>query len=118
MKNAPLPLKHRRLSWIWVLVLFTSPWANAATLSPFSFSLYAPHAKYVEVLGDFNQWQSGATPLTGPDEKGMWRSKVTLPVTGQRVEYIYSADGIRVVNPQQPVIPDGFSGENNVLLFP
>lgn len=101
-----------------MLVLFSSPWVDAATLSPITFSLYAPHAKTVEVLGDFNQWQSGVTPLTGPDEKGMWRSKVTLPVSGQRVEYVYWADGVKRVDSRQLVIPDGFSGENNVLIAP
>jgi len=110
----------RRLSLVLVLAL-AAPWvyANEASTHEAMFSLYAPHAKSVEVIGDFNQWQSGATPLDGPDEKGMWRVKLTLPATLNRTEYVYWVDGAsRRIDPGQLVVQDGFAGENNVLVLP
>lgn len=110
----------RRLSLVLVLAL-AAPWvyADEAGTHEATFSLYAPHAKSVEVTGDFNQWQSGATPLDGPDEKGMWRVKLILPATLNRIEYVYWVDGAsRRIDPVQLVVQDGFAGENNVLVLP
>lgn len=83
-----------------------------------SFVLHAPQAKSVEVFGDFNQWQSGALLLAGPDETGMWWLRLSLPATYTRIEYVYSVDGIRRTDPEQAVVQDGFSGKNNVRVFP
>lgn len=83
------------------------------------FSLYAPHAKSAEIIGNFNFWQTGTVTLAGPDEKGMWRVKVPLPANLTRIEYVYWVDGAsRRVDPAQPVVQDEFSGENNVLVVP
>lgn len=98
-----------------------APWvcAEGAGTHEATFSLYAPQARTVDVIGDFNRWQSGATPLAGPDIKGMWRVKLSLPAMLNRVEYIYWVDGAhRRVDPEQPVVKDGFAGENNVLILP
>lgn len=83
-----------------------------------TFHLYAPQAKSVEVFGDFNQWQSGALLLAGPDEMGMWRLRLSLPATLSRIEYVYWVDGARWTDPEQAVVQDGFSGKNNVRIFP
>lgn len=114
-----LPI-NRRLSLALALTL-TLPWAYAAAdrHHEATFSLYAPQAKSVEVIGDFNQWQSGVTLLAGPDEKGVWRVKLHLPNTLTRIEYVYWVDGAqRRTDPGQPVVKDGFFGENNVLVLP
>ncbi|WP_161984200.1 glycogen-binding domain-containing protein [Sulfuriferula plumbiphila] len=113
-----LPINRRlRLALALTLAL---PWAYAAAdRHEATFSLYAPQAKSVEVIGDFNQWQSGVTLLVGPDEKGMWRAKLPLPTTLTRIEYVYWVDGAqRRIDPGQPVVQDGFFGENNVLVLP
>lgn len=111
-----LPIS-RRLSLALALTL---PWTYAqADTHEATFSLYAPQAKSVEVIGDFNQWQSGVTLLAGPDEKGMWRVKLPLPATLTHIEYVYRVDGShRQIDPGQPIVRDGFSGENNVLVLP
>ncbi|MDA8128215.1 MAG: glycogen-binding domain-containing protein [Betaproteobacteria bacterium] len=84
-----------------------------------TFSLYAPQAKSVEIIGDFNQWQRGITPLAGPDKAGWWRIRLTFPGPGSRIEYVYWVNNAyRQVDPEQPVVPDGFSGANNVLVLP
>ena len=97
-----------------------TPWVCAAGADTHeaTFSLYAPQARSVDVIGDFNQWQSGVTPLAGPDVKGMWRAKLGLPAMLNRIEYIYWVDNVhRRIDPTQPVIQDGFAGENNVLIL-
>ena len=111
---------HGLLFLILVLTL-TAPraYADEGDTREVAFRLYAPQARSVEVIGDFNQWQSGAMPLAGPDETGMWRVKLTLPATLTRIEYIYWVNGAqRMAEPGQPVVKDGFSGENNVRVFP
>ena len=107
----------RRLSLALALTL---PWAYAqAETNEVTFSLYAPQAKSVEIIGSFNQWQSAETLLTGPDDKGVWHIKLPLPPNLARIEYVYWVDGAhRRIDPGQPVVQDGFSGENNVLVLP
>lgn len=120
MSNTPFPLIYLRLSLALALTLAV-PWvcADETGARAVTFSLYAPHAKSVEVAGDFNQWQSGATPLVGPDEKGVWRVKLTLSTSLHRIEYVYWVDGAsRKIDTAQPVVQDGFAGENNVLVLP
>lgn len=109
----------RRLSLALALTL-ALPWAYAqADTHEVTFSLYAPQAKSVEVIGDFNQWLNGVPLLADPDEKGMWRVKLALPATLTRIEYVYRVDGShRQIDPRQPIVQDGFSGENNVLVLP
>lgn len=93
--------------------------ADETGMREIAFSLYAPQAQSVEIIGDFNQWQSGATPLAGPDEAGRWRTRLPFPDTWSRIEYVYWVNNAyRQVDPEQPVVPDGFSGTNNVLVLP
>lgn len=125
LRPEDLPSRKPRESVPWLLFLTlvmaqTAPWAYAEEVMAreISFDFYAPKAKSVEVVGDFNQWQSGVLPLTGPDETGRWRLKLSLPATLTRIEYVYWVDGARMTDPEQAVVQDGFSGKNNVRLFP
>ena len=110
----------RRFCMALALAL-AAPWvcAEGADTHEVTFSLYAPQARTVDVIGDFNQWQSGVTPLAGPDGEGMWRVKLTLPAARNLIEYIYLLDNVhRRLDLTQPVVQDGFAGENNVLVLP
>lgn len=110
----------RRLFLAWTLALaVTGVGADEMEVRELTFSLYAPQAKTVEIIGDFNQWQSGTTPLAGPDESGRWRVKLALSGNWRRIEYVYWVNNAyRQLDPEQSVVPDGFSGENNVVLLP
>jgi 1,4-alpha-glucan branching enzyme len=36
------------------------------------FSVWAPHARTVQVVGDFNHWDGGGSTMNRVDERGMW----------------------------------------------
>lgn len=55
-----------------------------------SFSLRAPEAKRVAVLGDFNKWSADAH-LMKKDESGVWHKIAMLPAG--RYEYRFLLDG-------------------------
>jgi len=109
-----------RRSFLVLVLALAAPYiyADEAGTHEAIFRLFAPEAKSVEVVGDFNRWQTGLTPLAGPDKKGIWLVKLTLPVTQRRIEYIYWVDGAKRIDPTQPVVQDGFAGQNNVLVLP
>jgi len=52
------------------------------------FSLWAPNAREVAVIGDFNGWDERATPMTGIKDSGYWRCFV--PGVGQGALYKFA----------------------------
>jgi 1,4-alpha-glucan branching enzyme len=80
-----------------------------------SFVFLAPAATNVSVVGDFNDWDTGATPLARVDERGIWT--VTLPLRPGRYLYMFVVDGTRwAPDPAAPVAPDdGFGVPNSVV---
>jgi anti-sigma factor RsiW len=78
------------------------------------FSISAPGASDVHVVGDFNSWSREATPLQDPDGNGVWT--ISLPLTSGRYQYKFLIDGRWVVEPDAPSYhPDGFGGRNSLL---
>jgi hypothetical protein len=64
------------------------------------FTLRAPEARRVAVVGDFNRWDPAATPLAG-GEGGMWTTEVLIPPG--RHAYAFVVDGGRwVLDPAAP----------------
>ena len=61
------------------------------------FAVWAPNARYVSVVGDFNEWSSAADPLAPVDETGIWAGEVEGATTGQR--YKYHLDGREKADP-------------------
>ncbi len=63
------------------------------------FTVWAPHATAVSVIGDFNQWQSGATPMRAlPDTNGVWTADVPGVQRGALYKYaIRTPDGGEVL---------------------
>jgi 1,4-alpha-glucan branching enzyme len=59
--------------------------------------VWAPNAKHVSVVGDFNDWQDAADPLTPVDATGIWEGIVDGATTGQR--YKFHVDGREKADP-------------------
>jgi 1,4-alpha-glucan branching enzyme len=69
----------------------------------------------VALVGDFNDWARKGTPMTDPDENGVWT--VSVPLQPGRYQYKFLVDGKTwVVEPDAPAYhPDGFGGRNSLL---
>jgi len=51
------------------------------------FAVWAPNARQVSVIGDFNEWQPGANPLTLHQEAGVWEGFFPGIETGALYKY-------------------------------
>jgi len=70
------------------------------------------------VAGDFNSWNSTATPLEGPDKNGYYVSRPVKITSSFESEYKYKfvVDGKWLPDPENPdSSPDGFGGYNSIL---
>jgi 1,4-alpha-glucan branching enzyme len=61
------------------------------------FAVWAPNARYVSVVGDFNGWDAGADPLVPVDSTGIWEGIVEGASAGER--YKYDLDGREHADP-------------------
>lgn len=88
--------------------------AEAAPLV--SFVLRAPEARSVSVVGDFNGWDAGRTPLEFQPSTGTWTVVVRL-VPG-RYAYCFVVDGrVFVADPAAPrSLGDDFGAPTSVLV--
>jgi len=84
------------------------------------FVLVAPHAATVAVVGDFNNWDAQATPMTRTPTGGTWSVALKLPA-GRHV-YAFVVNGANgtsqwVADPTAPLAPeDGLGAPNSVVL--
>lgn len=84
------------------------------------FVLVAPHAATVSVVGDFNNWDAQATPMTRTPTGGTWSVALKLPA-GRHV-YAFIVNGANgnsqwVADPTAPLAPeDGLGAPNSVVL--
>jgi hypothetical protein len=84
------------------------------------FVLQAPHASTVAVVGDFNNWDSQATPMTREERGGTWSVQLQLPA-GRHV-YAFIVNGANgstqwVADPTAPLAAeDGLGAPNSVVL--
>ncbi len=69
-----------------------------------TFRIYAPKADEVSVGGDFGQ----GGKLT-KDDQGVW-SLTVGPLTPDFYSYTFTVDGVRTVDPRNPMIKQGVSG--------
>jgi len=56
-----------------------------------AFAVWAPNAREVSVIGDWNGWHAGATPLRARDSSGIWEG--TIPNIGHGARYKYAIVG-------------------------
>jgi 1,4-alpha-glucan branching enzyme len=59
-----------------------------------SFAVWAPNARSVSVVGDFNGWNRDATPMTSVGSSGIWEALVPEAEAGHRYKFaVVQADG-------------------------
>lgn len=81
-----------------------------------TFSLEAPGARQVILMGDFNRWDAKVHRMKG-DENGVWNKSVML--TPGRYEYKFLVDEGWQTDPQNHhVCINSFGTHNNVLIIP
>ena len=69
-----------------------------------AFVLVAPGARQVSLVGDFNDWNAQATPLTPVKRGGVWT--ITVPLKPGRYNYNFVVDGTRwMPDPAAPAAP-------------
>jgi hypothetical protein len=80
------------------------------------FVLIAPKAARVSVVGDFNDWNAGATPMTNQGTDGAWT--VFVPLEPGLHTYSFVIDGTHFVpDPTAPVAPDdGYGHQSSVVV--
>ncbi len=79
------------------------------------FVLIAPQASQVALVGDFNGWDTGATPAERQPD-GSWATVITLR-PGRHV-YSFVVDGTHfIADPAAPMAPDdGYGQKNSVVV--
>ena len=80
------------------------------------FSLKAPNAKEVFLVGDFNNWDTGANPMK-LDKDVSWKG--CLIFNPGRYEFKFLVDGKwREGLKKEQTVPNCFGTLNNVLIIP
>lgn len=88
---------------------------NSVKAIPVPITFDAAGAKNVSIVGDFNNWNSAAAPLTRFGTNGPWTT--TVKVMPGRHLYAFMVDGKLVVDPRAPSTRDlDFGGDASVLM--
>ncbi|MFQ6103564.1 MAG: AAA family ATPase [Candidatus Glassbacteria bacterium] len=93
--------------------------AETSSLAPtlmeegMKFSIYAPHAKSVQLVGDFNVWNPDEGYMS-EDERGVW--SITLPLTPGKYNYKFIIDGDWVTDPNNPSSEKDEKGNVNSIV--
>ena len=88
---------------------------GAAQVERARFSLYAPEAHTITLIGEFNGWGSTRQLSLSPQGKGIWTVEVPLPPG--RYQYAFLIDGKNIAtDPRaQQHVSDDFGRKNAVL---
>jgi hypothetical protein len=82
---------------------------------PVRFSVAAPRATTVSIVGDFNHWQPTALPLRRSANGRVWEVEVRLPLG--RYSYAFLIDGKLAPDPMAPrASDDDFGSPNSVIM--
>lgn len=66
-------------------------------LRPTNFLYFAPQAKHVSIIGDFNNWSPNANPMKRQPDGG-WTAQVLL--THGHHRYLFLVDGVPTLDPR------------------
>ena len=80
------------------------------------FTVLAPGAKQVVLVGSFNGWAKDATPMKIVDGSSVWL--VDVPLAEGEHTFMYVIDGVRWMTPPQAedFVIDGFGQTNGVVI--
>ncbi|MGH9302967.1 MAG: 1,4-alpha-glucan branching protein GlgB [Acidimicrobiales bacterium] len=67
-----------------------------------SFSVWAPNARAVSVVGDFNDWDESAHPMSSLGEAGIWQGVVQGAVPGHVYKYAIVTAGGELLHKADP----------------
>lgn len=71
---------------------------NAGGIRYWEFSVFAPNAVRISVVGDFNNWKQGANPMEKFGETGCWSCRIAEAGKGDRYKFaITGRDGQTVL---------------------
>ncbi len=88
---------------------------NVVRAVPVPITFDAASAKSVSIVGDFNNWDASAAPLTRFGSTGAWTA--TVKIMPGRHLYAFMVDGRLVVDPRAPHTKDlDFGGDASVLM--
>ena len=94
-----------------------SPAATSASAAAnaVQFVVVVPRAQTVSLVGDFNDWSAGATPMHPAAGGSIW--SVTIPLTTGRYRYAFLVDGSRwLADPSAPrAVDDEFGPPSSVV---
>lgn len=80
---------------------------------PHLFRVYAPTARSVALISDFNDWNPHSNVMQETGD-GWWEARIALPAG--TYQYAYWVDGNLVTPPEAgTTVDDGFGGENGLL---
>jgi hypothetical protein len=82
---------------------------------PVTFSLAAPLAARVAVVGDFNGWDVNDALLEDRDGDGVWTATLVLAPGRYAYQFVIDGERWRLDPNAEAVQPDDFGGENSVL---
>jgi hypothetical protein len=100
----------------WMEPATPGPAALAAPSAPVvQFVVVVPNAASVSLVGDFNDWDEAATPMTPVAGDGVW--SVTVPLAPGRYRYSFLVDGATwLPDPAAPRgLEDDFGRPNSVV---
>ncbi|MFN8483432.1 MAG: isoamylase early set domain-containing protein [Anaerolineae bacterium] len=74
-------------------------------------------AESVYLVGDFNDWDTAATPMTQSGPEGEWRVMLELE-TGKEYQFRYVADGVNWHNDSaaDKYVPNDKGSDNSVVI--
>ena len=113
---AALGARERGATTGAVAVTPATPAAATPSTQSVRFTLAAPATAQVTLVGDFNAWNAGATPMRWDAASGRWAVELELP--RGRYSYSFVLDGERwLADPEAPLAPDdGFGSPSSVVV--
>jgi len=110
--GAAVVATHVRSSATPGAVAVSSP---ASAVLPVRFSVVAPHAARVAIVGDFNHWNPTTLPMRRSADGQTWEVEVKLPAG--RYSYAFVIDGTIAPDPAAPRgSGDDFGTPSSVLM--